>query len=248
MKRIQVFKIVYSRTTIKMTQIISIEGNIGSGKSTFLSYLKEYYKDSEVIFLREPVDEWEKIREKETGETMLEKFYADQPRYAFSFQIMAFISRLSLLREIVKTNPYATIITERCLHTDKLVFAKMLYDMGNIEDVNYQIYCQIYDEFAKDYPVQHIIYIRADPEICHERIQLRSRQGESSISLEYLTQCAKYHDDMIVSLDKSRTNIHILDGNVNIHKMGIPSINAQLIHDIIGDRHRRRGRDQYISC
>jgi len=39
-----------------------------------------------------------------------------------------------------------------------------------------------------------------------------------------------------------------LDGNVNIHKMGIPSINAQLIHDIIGDRHRRRGRDQYISC
>ena len=39
--------------------IVSIEGNIGSGKSTLMKNLKEYYKNNnQVLFLKEPVDEW----------------------------------------------------------------------------------------------------------------------------------------------------------------------------------------------
>jgi thymidylate kinase len=38
-------------------EVISIEGNIGSGKSTLMKYLKEHFKnDNHVIFLKEPVD------------------------------------------------------------------------------------------------------------------------------------------------------------------------------------------------
>lgn len=214
--------------------IISIEGNIGSGKSTLLSYLKEYYRENrEVIFLREPVDLWEKVKDPTTNETMLEKFYADQSKYAFSFQIMAFISRLTLLRKTMKENPDAIIITERCLHTDKLIFAKMLYDMGNIEDVHYQIYCQIYDEFVGEYSVNKVIYVKTDPSICHERVQRRSRQGESSISMEYLEQCHLYHENMIKELREEEFNILQLDGNVDIIKTNKISINEIEIHRII---------------
>lgn len=214
--------------------IISIEGNIGSGKSTFLSYLKEYYrKNADVIFLREPVDIWEKVKDPVTNESMLEKFYADQPKYAFSFQIMAFISRLTLLRKTVKENPNAVIITERCLHTDKLIFAKMLYDMGKIEDVNYQIYCQIYDEFVEEYSVDKMIYICAEPSICHERVQRRSRQGESSISIEYLEQCHNYHENMMKELREENINVLILDGNVDIIKTNKISIDDDNVHDMI---------------
>ena len=47
-----------------MFKIVSIEGNIGSGKSTLLENLRQHYKDNDsVIFLREPVDEWEKIKD-----------------------------------------------------------------------------------------------------------------------------------------------------------------------------------------
>ena len=75
----------------KMAQIITIEGNIGSGKSTLLAHLKEKYENNtNIIFLREPVDEWECIKDKE-GVTMLEKFYSDQKTYSFSFQMMAYI-------------------------------------------------------------------------------------------------------------------------------------------------------------
>ena len=79
--------------------IVSIEGNIGSGKSTLLSNLRETLKDrTDIVFLKEPVDEWEKITD-ENGVTMLEKFYSNQKNYSFPFQMMAYISRLALLKE-----------------------------------------------------------------------------------------------------------------------------------------------------
>lgn len=217
-----------------MPRIISIEGNIGSGKSTFLSYLKEYYRENtSVIFLREPVDIWEKVKDPVTNETMLEKFYADQPKYAFSFQILAFISRLTLLRKIVKKNPDSIIITERCLHTDKLIFAKVLYDMEKIEDVNYQIYCQIYDEFVDEYPLEKVIYIQTEPTICYERIHIRSRQGEASIPMEYLNQCHLYHENMIKELREKNVNVLTLDGNVDITKTNKVSIDEIDVHSLI---------------
>jgi len=202
-----------------MAQIITIEGNIGSGKSTLLAHLKEKYKDApNILFLREPVDEWENIKD-ENGTTMLQKFYSDQKTYAFSFQLMAYISRLSLLKEAVKNNPDAIIITERSLTTDKMVFAKMLYDNGNIEDVNYQIYLKWFECFACEYPIKKVIYVNSSPEICHQRIHERARLGESVIPLEYLNACHKYHKEMI-EFFKSENNIVILevDGNLNIKK------------------------------
>ena len=78
----------------KQLKIVSIEGNIGSGKSTLLETLKTIFKEnSNIVFLREPVDEWEKIKDKD-GNTMLQKFYANQKEYSFAFQMMAYISRL----------------------------------------------------------------------------------------------------------------------------------------------------------
>ena len=204
-------------------QLISIEGNIGSGKSTLLTNLKNYYKNNEnIVFLKEPVDEWEKIKD-ENGVTILEKFYADQEKYSFSFQMMAYISRLKLLRDIFKKyngDKKIIIITERSLYTDKMVFAKMLYDTGKIEHVNYQIYLNWFDTFSEEFPVHKIVYVKTLPENCHNRILKRSREGEENIPLEYLTSCSKYHDDMldVNKPDCVCNNQLILNGNVDIYE------------------------------
>ena len=201
-------------------KIISIDGNIGSGKSTLLEKIKEYYiNDVNIIFLKEPVDEWKTIIDEE-GITILEKFYDDQKKYSFSFQMMAYISRLVILKESIKNNPNSIFITERSLYTDKFVFAKMLFDSGNIELINYNIYLRWFETFASDFPIDKIIYVDTHPEICHERIIKRSRQGESNIPLEYLKNCDKYHIDM---LDKSLSGCICkkqlsLDGNIDIYK------------------------------
>ena len=136
--------------------VVSVEGNIGSGKSTLLENLKAYYKDNLYVqFLKEPVDLWEKITD-ENGVTILEKFYKDQDNYSFPFQVMACVSRFKVLMDLKKSinekylagykKPFI-IITERSLYTDKLVFAKMLYDSKKIEYVNYQIYLSLFDTF-----------------------------------------------------------------------------------------------------
>jgi len=204
---------------------ISIEGNIGSGKSTLLANLREHYKNNDnVIFLKEPVDEWAKIKDI-NGTTILEKFYADQEKYSFSFQMMAYVSRIKVLRDTLKEktkkdNNCYIIITERSLYTDKMVFAKMLYDSGKIEDVNYQIYLNWFDTFSGEFPVHKVIYVKAAPEKCYARIAKRSREGEENIPLEYLTACSLYHDNM---LDKTIDSCvcHeqlILDGNIDIYE------------------------------
>ena len=204
---------------------ISIEGNIGSGKSTLLANLREHYKNNDnVIFLKEPVDEWAKIKDI-NGTTILEKFYADQEKYSFSFQMMAYVSRIKVLRDTLKEKDnqekkHYIIITERSLYTDKMVFAKMLYDSGKIEDVNYQIYLNWFDTFSGEFPVHKVIYVKAAPEKCYARIAKRSREGEENIPLEYLTACSLYHDNM---LDKSTDSCVcneqlILDGNIDIYE------------------------------
>lgn len=212
-------------------KLISIEGNIGSGKSTLLGKLLEIYATNpKIVFLKEPVDEWAEIRDA-NGITMLEKFYANQERYSFPFQMMAFISRLSMLKKAMSEHKDSVIITERSLYTDKCVFAKMLYDSKYIEDVNYQIYLKWFDEFSKDFPVDQVVYVRTNPETCYERIKTRSRNGESTIGLDYLQDCHQYHDDFISQLSCA---IISLDGNANIfEKEDILKSWIQLINCII---------------
>lgn len=207
-----------------MFKIVSIEGNIGSGKSTLLEKLRNHYKDNKhVIFLREPVDEWEKIKDTE-GTTMLKKFYSDTTKYSFAFQMMAYISRLKILRDTVKNltsnnidnkNNEYIIITERSLYTDKYVFAKMLYDDNKIEDVCYSIYLNWFDEFVEDFPISYSIYVNALPEKCYERIHIRAREGEEFIKLSYLENCHIYHEEFINNI---KTKKLVLDGNVNIYE------------------------------
>jgi deoxyadenosine/deoxycytidine kinase len=201
-------------------KLISIDGNIGSGKSTLMEALKNKFKNNKnIIFLREPVDEWAQIKD-ENNVTILEKFYANQKEYSFSFQMMAYISRLALLKEAVKNNPHAIFISERSLFTDREVFAKMLYKSGCIEEVNYKIYLKWFDSFSVEFPLNKVIYVKADPQICFDRIKKRSRTGESNIPLVYLENCHTHHNDM---LDKTATNCicqeqFIINGNIDIYE------------------------------
>ena len=82
--------------------IISIDGNIGSGKSTLYTDLQTHFSNrTDICFVPEPVDSWTKIVDVDKT-PILTNLYKDTKRYAFRFQMMAYISRLHLLREKVK--------------------------------------------------------------------------------------------------------------------------------------------------
>ena len=171
-------------------KVISIEGNIGSGKSTLIELLKG--SGLNCVFIPEPVNSWNEIKDL-SGVSILERYYQDPEKYAFSFQMMAYITRLSLINKAAKDFPDSIIITERSIHTDREVFAKMLYDLGKINYIEYTIYLKWFDEL-NTFPLDSIIYLKVAPEICKQHILRRNRQGEEEIKLSYLQELHDYHE------------------------------------------------------
>ena len=212
-----------------MTRIISVDGNIGSGKSTFIEKLKKYFKsinlnnNLKISFLQEPVDIWNTITDNE-GTTVIEHFYSNQEKYAFSFQMMAYISRLITIKNELQKD-YDIIFTERCILTDRNVFAKMLYDDGKINEIEFKIYNTWFHEFISDFPEIEYIYLKTDPEIAFNRIIKRGRTGEN-IPLEYLTKCNDYHESWLHQYPSKC----VLDCNIDIEEN--PQILTQWIEKI----------------
>jgi deoxyadenosine/deoxycytidine kinase len=190
-------------------RVVSIEGNIGSGKSTILELLKQRFKENKTIaFLSEPVDVWREIKD-EQGVDLLTNFYNDQANFAFHFQMAAYISRISAITKLQQNSEIKLIVVERSIWTDKNVFAKMLYDDSKISQIEYNIYLKWFDEFSKLINHHLNIYIKTTPEVAFERVKKRNRSGET-IPLEYLQKCHKYHDTWL------NNNSHILDGNIEL--------------------------------
>jgi deoxyadenosine/deoxycytidine kinase len=197
--------------------ILSIEGNIGSGKSTILKYLKDNNEYNEILFLKEPVDKWSNIKD-ENDVTILENFYSDAKQYAFMFQIMAFATRMQVLKDAIDENPNVkVIICERSILADKKVFASMLHDDGVIDKMGITIYNTMADNYFKDYPLHGIIYIDADPDVCCNRIKKRSRDGEDNIGIEYLSRCKKYHDNWLLQYINYSSVPETIDDTTVLH-------------------------------
>ena len=176
-------------------RLVSIEGNIGAGKSTLIQKLQEKYKDrSDILFIQEPIDIWNTIKDN-TGKNILQYFYENLGKYAFAFQIMAYTTRLNLIKETIRnaSKKVKVIVMERSLEADSNIFAKMLFEDGVMNTIEYQIYNLMGKDNWNDYGVDGIIWLRTDPDESYSRIQHRNREGEQGINLEYLRKCHQYH-------------------------------------------------------
>ena len=208
-------------TSKKIPIIISFDGNIGSGKSTIVHYFEQnfpkfcnlktyHYK---ICFLDEPVNQWESIVDISDNKNIIEKFYNNNKEYAFQFQMMAYISRLSLLRKALKEE-YDIIFTERSIYTDKNVFAQMLYDSKQMSNTEYLIYNKWFNEFIDVLENIKTVYIRTLPEICDKRVEKRARPGEN-IPLDYLKNCHYYHDIWLNNPETIEAGkVLVIDGNI----------------------------------
>ena len=148
--------------------------------------------------------------------TIIEKYYSDQKRYAFSFQMMAFITRIKQINNAIEdATENQIIITERCIFTDREIFAKMLYETHKIESIEYSIYLRWFDEFVKNIDIDAFVYLDISPEICFERIKNRNRNGEE-IPIEYLNSLKEYHEEWIYALPEEK--VLVLDGKTNIEE------------------------------
>ena len=140
------------------------------------------------------------------------KISINNKEYAFQFQMMAYISRLSSFRKALEKD-YDIIISERSIFTDKNVFAQMLYDFKKMNNTEFIIYSKWFNEFTDIIENIKTVYIKTSPEICFNRVLKRDRPGEN-ISLQYLKDCHYYHDKWLNEPGKiEEGNVLVIDGN-----------------------------------
>jgi deoxycitidine kinase len=179
--------------------LIYIEGNIGCGKSTLLKTLSKHFTNIKFGFITEPVDEWTNFKDLE-GENILDKFYKDQKRWSFPFQMNAFISRVHKINENKKDINFI----ERSVFTDRYCFAKNCFESNVMTEIEYDIYCKWYDWLVSSFTLEAdgFIYLKASPNICETRINTRGRSEENTIPIEYLENLHNKHEEWINSTDK----------------------------------------------
>jgi deoxyadenosine/deoxycytidine kinase len=190
--------------TMEDRTMILLEGNIGAGKSTMGRILKE---SGLVDFIEEPVETWQQG----FAANLLEAFYRDMERWAFTFQITAFVTRAKTWQEVLALTDHTRVVLERSIFTDRYVFASNSHALGGMTDVEWQVYCGLWDFLATNYCVEPdcILYYRTPAETCVERMKQRGRSEESEVSLEYLQQLETLHDEWLLDHPRALT----LDGS-----------------------------------
>ena len=178
--------------------IISLDGNIGAGKSTLLEEIRKACPDYECVV--EPVGEWTGLQNSD-GKSLLQMFYEDKKRWAYTFQNCAILTRIKALREAIRDSKKRIIITERSVLTDRYVFAEMLRDSGDLNGLEWTLYTKWFDEFACDLPLRGIIYITTGVDTSAERICKRARVGEDGIPKEYLSALEQQHEHWVSGTD-----------------------------------------------
>jgi deoxyadenosine/deoxycytidine kinase len=187
--------------------IITLDGNIGAGKSTLLAEIRKRIHHVHVV--EEPVGRWMTLKNEE-GKNLLELFYEDKKRWAYTFQSCAIQTRLKTIQDAVHgLDPTVKgpqiIITERSILTDKHIFAEMLRDSGDINMMEWELYESWFTMFHKKYHVNGIIYLSTSSHTSKERIGIRGRSGEEQIGLDYLEALDRQHKKWV-----ENTNLPVL--------------------------------------
>ena len=180
-----------SELSIGNIQVIFLEGNIGSGKTSILNYLETIGE----VTVPEAVDEWR----------FLEHFYSNK---SCGFQLQTEIA-LSMnkqfelgIRKAIETKRNRIFVErsiQTCsmfgdgLDTDERCILKKLYDVLTPTS-----------SYEKLGSIQ-TIYLNIDPRICWERINVRGRVAEKGITQEYVYKMHKVFETHFMN----ETTVHI---------------------------------------
>jgi deoxyadenosine/deoxycytidine kinase len=166
---------------------VAVAGNIGTGKTTLTKMLSQRFG-------------WEAHFEVVAENPYLADFYRDMRRYSFPLQIFFLNSRFKAHQTVTERTNSA--IQDRTIYEDAAIFARNLFEQGQMEERDYQNYLELYRVMAGFLnPPDLIIYLRKSLPKLKERIAQRGRDYEKNIPDEYLSSLNRYYDDWMDSYD-----------------------------------------------
>jgi len=170
-----------------------VEGNISVGKTTFLKRISDCIELQDIIqIVPEPIDKWQKVGNSDFN--ILDAFYSDPSRYAYTFQNYVFVTRLMQEKDSRGSDGRSGVqplrLLERSVFSDRMVFVRAVHEARWMSDVEINIYDSWFDPIVSALPglvPDGFIYLRADPETCYKRLLQRARDEEiARVTLPYL--------------------------------------------------------------
>ncbi|MEK6572123.1 MAG: deoxynucleoside kinase [Bacteroidota bacterium] len=163
---------------------VAVAGNIGSGKSTLTKLLSRHFN-------------WEPYFESVDDNPYLSDFYADMKRWSFQLQVYFLSKRFLNQKQIVESE--RSIIQDRTIYEDAEIFARNLYEIGQMDERDYRNYRELFKVMANYLRAPDLlIYLRASVDTLLRQISIRGRDFEKGITREYLEQLNRHYEHWII--------------------------------------------------
>lgn len=181
---------------------IAVEGNIGSGKSTFLS---TYESLDGFTCHSEPVGEWTDV----DGFNVYEEMYKNPEKLGYVFQSLVVSSMVKIHH--AKMDSTGIKMMERSIWSVKNVFNKYLFETKSLDSLQYTVMNKTIEHIATvtDLEVDLIVYIRSSPEVAYARMKSRARPEEDVVPIEYCRAIHALHEDWLLGHPK----VLVVDSN-----------------------------------
>lgn len=160
---------------------ITIEGNIGAGKTTLAHLLSKRY-DARLVL------------EQFADNPFLTKFYESPGQYAFPLELFFMAERYKQLKELIYTKDlFHSVTISDYLYIKCLLFAKV-----NLPEAEFKLYQKLF-EIINQQLVQPelLIYLHVPVQRLQKNIRKRNRPYEQSIPDEYLLKLQDTYIDYI---------------------------------------------------
>ncbi|RUA28376.1 MAG: deoxynucleoside kinase [Bacteroidetes bacterium] len=194
---------------------IAIAGNIGAGKTSLTRLLAKHFK-------------WEPHFEEVETNPYLNSFYEDMQRWSFNLQIYFLNSRFRQVVEIRDGNK--TVIQDRTIYEDAYIFAPNLHEMGLMPTRDFENYQSLFELMSSFINAPDLlIYLRSSVPNLVNQIQMRGRDYENSIRIDYLKSLNERYEKWINNYDAGKLLIIDVD---NIDFINNPSDLGSVIEKI----------------
>lgn len=150
---------------------ITIEGNIGAGKTTLANLLSKHFNARLIL-------------EEFDDNPFLPKFYENPAQYAFPLELFFMAERYKQLKDLLQTKDiFQSVTISDYLFTKSLLFAKV-----NLSEQEFLLYQRLFDIINPQLMQPDLlIYLHADVTKLKANIKKRNRSYEQSIPSEYLS-------------------------------------------------------------
>lgn len=188
-------------------KFITIEGNIGAGKTTLSNILAQ--KLNAKLILEEFADN-----------PFLPKFYEKPDQYAFPLELFFMAERYKQLKDFLNTQDlFQQVTISDYLFTKCLLFAKV-----NLPSEEFRLYQKLFDIIHQQISVPDIlIYLHAPVQKLQDNIKKRNRSYEQDIKDDYLfnlqetyTSYIKQHNIKTIFIDASNADFMVNDKHVQV--------------------------------